>query len=426
MKSLSPAVTIVILTVCRFSTAQAKVIHVPGDSTTIRSGLRGAGSGDTVLVAPGTYYENIIWPAVNGIKLLSEAGAEATIIDGLNLTQVLWLGSGQDTSTLIEGFTIQNGYNINYAGGIQCFDSSPTIRRNTIAKNFGGRGGGVMCFRSQAVIDGNTIETNAALYWGGGISCPGATSLLIINNEFQDNSAEFGGGISCLFSSAVIEGNSIIRNSAQYWGGAIYCDSSQVTIRDNLMTENSAGWFGGGIYGQSYSILTINNNEIFSNINYGAYNEDTTITIDATYNWWGHDTGPYDPSTGPPDYNPGGQGDMVSDYVAYRPWLSGPGLGEEPVAPGNSPRLFQNRPNPCREFTIINYQLPDQMETTLQIYDPAGRLIRSLVDEIKEAGCYQATWDGKDDEGRRVPAGVYFCTLTTGGLSETRKLIALQ
>ena len=57
---------------------------------------------------------------------------------------------------------------------------------------------------------------------------------------------------------------------------------------------------------------------------FGINNTSTTVTIDATMNWWGSPTGPYDPSTGPPDHNPTGLGSRVSDYVAYRPWLMEP------------------------------------------------------------------------------------------------------
>ncbi len=55
-------------------------------------------------------------------------------------------------------------------------------------------------------------------------------------------------------------------------------------------------------------------------------NLDPSVTIDATGNYWGNPNGPYDPTeavTGPPDYNPGGTGCRVSDYVAYRPWSTG-------------------------------------------------------------------------------------------------------
>ena len=57
-------------------------INIPDDYTTIQAGLNAADSTDTVLVQPGTYYENIFWPETNGIKLISAGDSSNTIIDG--------------------------------------------------------------------------------------------------------------------------------------------------------------------------------------------------------------------------------------------------------------------------------------------------------------------------------------------------------
>jgi len=64
------------------SFASATIIYVPGQYPTIQQGLNAAQSNDTVLVAAGTYPENINWPSIDGIQLMSESGTEATIIDG--------------------------------------------------------------------------------------------------------------------------------------------------------------------------------------------------------------------------------------------------------------------------------------------------------------------------------------------------------
>lgn len=69
--------------------------------------------------------------------------------------------------------------------------------------------------------------------------------------------------------------------------------------------------------------------------------------------------------------------------------------------------LLQNSPNPCRQFTIINYQLPRPGHTSLRIYDLTGKLMTTLVNGTKPAGHYAVEWNGKDSSGREVATGIY-------------------
>ena len=118
--------------------ASANVINVPDNEPTIQQGLNIANEGDTVMVAHGTYTENIFWPVTNGIVLLSEAGAETTIIDGSNSTNsvIYMYGVSIDTTTIIDGFTLQNG-DADAGGGIACLSASPLIRNCIIENNEG-------------------------------------------------------------------------------------------------------------------------------------------------------------------------------------------------------------------------------------------------------------------------------------------------
>ena len=62
--------------------------------------------------------------------------------------------------------------------------------------------------------------------------------------------------------------------------------------------------------------VTVEGSSISGNASFGIENTSPTPVVQAAYNWWGHPSGPYHPST-----NPGGLGDRVSDGVAYDPWL---------------------------------------------------------------------------------------------------------
>ena len=87
---------------------EAATIRVPGDQPTIQAGIDAASDGDTVLVAPGTYFENIDFKG-KGITVRSSSGPEVTVIDGNQTGQVVRFDSGETIDSIIEGFTITNG-----------------------------------------------------------------------------------------------------------------------------------------------------------------------------------------------------------------------------------------------------------------------------------------------------------------------------
>ncbi len=88
--------------------------------------------------------------------------------------------------------------------------------------------------------------------------------------------------------------------------------------------------------------------------------------------------------------------------------------------------LWQNNPNPCREFTTIKYQLPKSIHTTLRIYNVTGQLVKTLVNEEKESGTYAVTWDGKNNKGRTVTNGIYFYKLTAEDFTSAKKLFLMK
>jgi hypothetical protein len=89
-------------------------------------------------------------------------------------------------------------------------------------------------------------------------------------------------------------------------------------------------------------------------------------------------------------------------------------------------RLEQNRPNPFNPSTQIVYQLGGNQRVNLSVYDVSGALVRTLVDQLQPAGAYNVTWDGRDDAGRFSSTGVYFCKLTAGKFTQTRRMVLLK
>jgi hypothetical protein len=242
--------------------------NVPGQCPTIQAGLDSCQTGDTVLVSPGTYYENLTWPSTQSICLMSVLGADSTTINGSGVNRVIKLDTGVDTTTIICGFTITNGYD-EFGAGIRCVNnSSPTISQNIITLNisFGptyGIGGGIgITSNSSPIIRQNKITYNSADSVGGGIACSDNSNPQILNNIIKHNEADFGGGIHCYVNSnPEINGNTIDSNKAFISGGGIRLrDDCSPTITNNIISNNSADSTAGGIgcYDNSNAIITGN------------------------------------------------------------------------------------------------------------------------------------------------------------------------
>lgn len=96
------------------------------------------------------------------------------------------------------------------------------------------------------------------------------------------------------------------------------------------------------------------------------------------------------------------------------------------VAAATPTALHPNRPNPFSVATELRFSVGERAKTSLAIYDVEGRLVRTLANSTFEAGSYRATWNGRDDAGRPVTAGVYFCRLMAGEETISRKLILVR
>jgi len=95
-----------------------------------------------------------------------------------------------------------------------------------------------------------------------------------------------------------------------------------------------------------------------------------------------------------------------------------------PVADGTV--LHQNYPNPFNPTTEIIYELSAAGEVLLSVYDPAGRLVRTLINGFESSGRQRVFWDGRNDAGGLVSSGVYVYQLTAGRDVLTRKMLLLK
>ena len=88
--------------------------------------------------------------------------------------------------------------------------------------------------------------------------------------------------------------------------------------------------------------------------------------------------------------------------------------------------LHYNYPNPFNPTTTISYDLPEQAQVTLSVYDLLGKKIKTLVNQSQDAGNNIAVWDGTDEFGRPVSAGVYLYRIKAGEFTQTRKMLLLK
>jgi hypothetical protein len=245
------------------STAVAQTVHnVPGDYSTIQSAIDASADGDTVLVGPGTYYEQID-VGNHQITVQSSAGPATTTIDASFLGPVVTFGASATRTATLSGFTITHGQaQLSGGGGVTTNGGSPTIQGNVITNNYGeGFGNGIALLSSAALVTGNTISNNTVHGasgggGGGGIGVLGSPCVgcgaEIRNNVIENNSIlnfTTGGGIYVNGGGSVVIIDNVIRGnvSPSEGGGIGMVNTVDAQIENNLIVDNQ-GNTGGGVY----------------------------------------------------------------------------------------------------------------------------------------------------------------------------------
>lgn len=396
--------TIIFVVICMVmlcSTGMATIINIPADYSTIQAGLNAANFGDTVQVAAGTYMENIIWPAVNGIRLFGE-GMENTIIDGGNQGRVMFFEEGEmiDTFTVVRGFTITNG--------------------NALPPYPESLGGGICLYAASPIIEYMTIEGNTAYEFGGGIYTSGSPIIryvVIANNTSGDRA-----GVDCRWGAALFDHVTITRNVP----GGFY-SNTYVTIMNSIIAQNFD--YAVKIQGNSFdpTTIAIGYSDIYGNlIKIGYASVDTIgeiiaedpLFVDTTNNDYhllgdspcidaGDPAYPYDPD--------GTVTDMGVFYYHQQVGIENPTLNP------NDYRIYQNYPNPFNASTIISYSLPEAADVRIDIFDILGKHVKSLLHKELPPGLHQTIW-----RPANVSSGAYFYRLQIDNNIKTKKMLLLK
>ena len=226
------------------------IINVPTSQSTIQNGINSSVNGDTVLVSPGEYKENInflgkkIVVASKYILTNDTSYISNTVIRGINNTSTVSFANNEDSLSILTGFTITNGL-----VGIYCQNSNPTLTflkiENNASNDFGG---GIKCINSNPLIKNTTIRNNQSRYDGGGFYCSNSNPI-IMNSTIENNqSYQNGGGLYCSNSNPKLNNVVVSFNKSMVDGGGIYSENnSQPKILNSFISNNISTWYGGGI-----------------------------------------------------------------------------------------------------------------------------------------------------------------------------------
>src|SRR5262249_10101936 len=200
-------------------------IRVPANMPTIQAAIDAAANGDTVLVSPGTYVEQIDFRG-KAITVASESGPATTTINANGAGSVVTFRSGESRSSLLTGFTVTGGSNLYGGAGVLVSGSSPTIRGNDITGNRGCTGVGIYSYFSSPRIESNSVRDNVVSgcsgAWGIGIYIGGDSAAEVINNTITGNTGSdaTGAGVALFAAgSPSLIGNIIQQNSTRANGG---------------------------------------------------------------------------------------------------------------------------------------------------------------------------------------------------------------
>ena len=256
MKYLSTRVVLATAALATVSLFGQGTISVPTDYATIQAALGAAAAGDTVVVAPGVYPENLVWPPRNGITLMGEGDSCDVVIDGGDVDRALLFdGFAYDPdSTLVANLTIRNGYGSSSGGGVSVVGATAegdgvSFRSVEIRDCFSeDEGGGLHVSRADVRFERVRLANNIGGAGGGAWIESSVVAFLDSRVDSNESNSGYGGGV-CWYESVVAASRSSFENNVSHGsGGGVKGVLSDVTTTDCLFAGNVVvtGLEGGG------------------------------------------------------------------------------------------------------------------------------------------------------------------------------------
>jgi len=254
----------ILLTACAFALWSGvclgqTTLHVPADKATIQLAIDAAADGDTILVAPGTSAENLLFNG-KAIAVLSTQGAASTIIDGRQIGSVLTFHNGETTNTMVSGFTIRHGSGY-FGSAVDAEGASPTLVDNVFDSN---DGGAIWGNSSSATIERNLFTNNPcgsqSLF--AVVTFVNTSSPTIRDNVFVNNACPAIDMTLPVGNVPDVSNNTIVGNDV-----GIQIDARVQTnlhlYRNNLVYNNVVGI--NVMFGSATNYPTLEHNLVFGN-----------------------------------------------------------------------------------------------------------------------------------------------------------------
>lgn len=243
---------------------------------TIQHGIDRAGSGDTVLVHPGTYQENIKFNGKNitvgsfFVMTGNKSYIAQTVIDGNRSGRVVTFENGENAGAVLSGLTLTNGYiqgtgTAGSGGGLACFNANPTLTHLIVSGNQATAEGGGLYFSYCSSKLQDTLVTNNTAFAGGGIrysyGSPSLENVAITHNSTQRD----GAGIQFYHADASVKNALIANNVGGAKGGGLMFDRSSPTVINVTIADNTTTGHGGGLNVSYASNPTLINSIVWGN-----------------------------------------------------------------------------------------------------------------------------------------------------------------